>query len=277
MNIRKKIGLMADKNDVLGFARYQFQRVCYLPEYLKVKHQIARRHQGIEDARFERIKKLKNSYLGQRCFIIATGPSLTIDDLELLHNETTFGVNSIAKVLGQTSWRPTYLGIQDPFVYEKLENEIVENFGDNVFVADQLKKRFNIPERFILFPYIAINKFYINSYKKYGTKFSDNAYEIVYDGYSITYSMIEIAIYMGFKEIYLLGCDCNYTMGQKNHFIESGFIDKRAYLNHARMTAGYCEAKKYADSHDIKIVNCTRGGMLEVFPRRTLESVLEEQ
>ena len=36
----------------------------------------------------------------------------------------------------------------------------------------------------------------------------------------------------------------------------------------------YKSAKEYADSNGIKIINCTRGGMLEVFPRMSLEEVL---
>ena len=82
---------------------------------------------------------------------------------------------------------------------------------------------------------------------------------------------------MGFKKIYLLGCDCNYQKGAKNHFIESGFFDRNAHNNNERLMTGYKEAKKYIEEHDdIDIINCTRGGMLEVFPRKKLEKVLEE-
>ena len=79
---------------------------------------------------------------------------------------------------------------------------------------------------------------------------------------------------MGFKEIYLLGVDCNYPKGEKNHFVESGFVDKNAASNPIRMRVGYKKAKEYADANGIKIINCTRGGMLEVFPRMSLEEVL---
>ena len=49
-------------------------------------------------------------------------------------------------------------------------------------------------------------------------------------------------------------------------------------MNYERMTAGYQVAKNYIDMHpEIEIVNCTRGGMLEVFPRKSLEEVLEEK
>ena len=43
------------------------------------------------------------------------------------------------------------------------------------------------------------------------------------------------------------------------------------------MRIGYQAAKEYADAHGIKIVNCTRGGMLETFKRMKLEDVLKER
>ena len=39
------------------------------------------------------------------------------------------------------------------------------------------------------------------------------------------------------------------------------------------MLAGYKAAKEYADTHDIKIYNSTRGGMLELFERMPLERI----
>ena len=40
-----------------------------------------------EEFRF--IDEIKNKYKGQRCFIIATGPSLTVEDVERLNDERT--------------------------------------------------------------------------------------------------------------------------------------------------------------------------------------------
>lgn len=47
--------------------------------------------------------------------------------------------------------------------------------------------------------------------------------------------------------------------------------------NPIRMRVGYQAAKEYADAHGIKIVNCTRGGMLETFKRMKLEDILKER
>lgn len=227
----------------------------------------------------DQIRKVKNKYEGKRCFIVATGPSLTVDDLKLISNEITFGMNSIVKMYDSISWRPTFYGIQDSLVYEKLESVIKKEYKNatNVFVGSNLAEQFEIPSNFVQFPF---DNYYHEAERdigKYFAKFSDDACKVVYDGYSITYSLIEIAIYMGFKEIYLLGADCNYPKGEKNHFVESGFVDKNAASNPIRMRVGYQAAKEYADAHGIKIVNCTRGGMLETFKRMKLEDVLKER
>ena len=58
---------------------------------------------------------------------------------------------------------------------------------------------------------------------KFFSKFSHDAHSFLYDGYSITYSLLQLAIYMGFKEIILLGCDSNYSIDQtKQHFVDYG-------------------------------------------------------
>ena len=109
---------------------------------------------------------------------------------------------------------------------------------------------------------------------KYHAKFSGDAYDIVYDGYSIAYSCIELAVYMGFSEIYLLGTDCTY-LGEKEHFVDSGVEDRSRKFATPKLIVGYEAAKEYADTHNIKIYNATRGGVLEVFERVNLDEVLE--
>ncbi len=253
--------------------KYLYWRIKNIPCQYRIEKGIRQRKKGIEDSKYATIQKYKNMHKGERCFIVATGPSLTMDDLELLKNEITFGMNSITKVFDNTTWRPSYYGIQDRQVYEKMEHSILQYYAEskNVFVADELAELYKMPSQFIRFPYNGNYHLYAGKYGTYTAQFSDNAYEVIYDGYSITYSLIQIAIYMGFSEICLLGCDCNYPKGEKNHFVESGFVDKNAHTNPERMLVGYKKAKEYADVHGIKIINCTRGGMLEVFPRKLLE------
>ena len=90
-------------------------------------------------------------------------------------------------------------------------------------------------------------------------------------GGSIVHTCLQIAMYMGFKEIYLLGTDCSYDYDGKHHFIENYFNDDDNYKIRKFRTQGVFEAyqsiKYYAETHGIKIYNATRGGMLEIFER----------
>lgn len=222
------------------------------------------------------LSKYADIHEGERCFIVATGPSLTFDDLDLIKDETSFSMNSIIKILDKTKWRPKYYGIQDPFVYEKLKDLILkEKRIPNMFIADSIAKKFDVPPRCELMPMHYLKQRYVYEGQKYITKFSSDASLCVYSGYTITYSMIQLAVYMGFKEIYLLGCDSNYCKDpKKQHFVESGFVDPNFSTAAYKMMFAYVEAKKYADAHNVKIYNATRGGMLEVFPRVKLEDVI---
>lgn len=243
------------------------------------------RNNGLIDIRYSKLYDLKDKFVGKRCFIVATGPSLKIEDLTKLKDEICFSMNSICKLFNQTAWRPDYYGIQDSGVFFNMQPYIIQYKDEfkGIFMSDEiygylLKNDPNLDKSFnniVKYSYNSAYHFYDQQFNKFYSKFSENAYGIVYDGYSITYSLLQIAVYMGFKEIFLLGCDCNYPKGQRNHIVESGYVDKYEYLNYDKMMTGYIEAKKYADEHGIKIINCTRGGMLEVFPRMTLEEVLK--
>lgn len=96
----------------------------------------------VRNKKYAYLKQYYNKHKGERCFIVATGPSLTYADLELIKDEISFGVNSTIKILGKTNWCPTYYGIQDPFVYEKLEDDIVNSRLDEIFVGSNITNKF---------------------------------------------------------------------------------------------------------------------------------------
>lgn len=66
----------------------------------------------------KQLSKYKNRHKGQRCFIVANGPSLTSKDLDLLHErgEVAFGMNRIYKMFEQTNWRPIYYVCEDELI-----------------------------------------------------------------------------------------------------------------------------------------------------------------
>ena len=61
-----------------------------------------------------------------------------------------------------------------------------------------------------------------------------------------------------------------------HHFKEYGHVDPSFSSAGDMMISAYKVAKEYADRNNVKIMNATRGGMLEVFERVDLDALLSE-
>lgn len=88
-------------------------------------------------------------------------------------------------------------------------------------------------------------------------------------------AMIQIAVMLGYEEIYLLGCDLGYTHDRtQNHFIENYSDDPR---DKSEMDNRNCLFAHTASRRDcpIPIYNATIGGQLEIHPRVNLTDVLK--
>lgn len=267
---------LSDNNKAVHSLYLCYRKVQWSIKGLYVDYNKKKRTNGKIDKRYIKLKDYKNIHNGERCFIIATGPSLTMEDIEMLKDEYTFSMNSICKLYDETDWRPTYFAIQDGCVFESLGDIIRKHKEVPVFIGDNIEWKHKREPEWINFPLDTMYHAYDIQIGKYHAKFSDDAYNIVYDGYSIAYSCIELAVYMGFKEIYLLGTDCTYN-GPKEHFIDSGVEDRARKYATPKLVTAYEVAKEYADKHNIKIYNATRGGVLEVFERVKLEDVLKTE
>lgn len=246
-----------------------------------------------EDKRFSYIEKLKGKHNGERGFIVATGPSLTVSDLDALKNEITISMNSIINVLNQTEYRPTYYMMQDTGVlnYDNAQDKLkllnpktvyvgIGNLGNGVassFTLSRFKKKTFARQWKFFYLDTAALWFHINfMHKSYKPQFSEDCNFRVIDGCTITYSALQMAMYMGFSEIYLVGVDCNYKEKIK-HIGEQGSspeLDKADEIQ-MKMIKSYEKAYEHAKKRGIKIYNATKGGKLEVFPRISLDELLE--
>lgn len=234
---------------------------------------------GLLGNQYSDIRNLKGKYNGKRCFIICTGPSLTVEDLERIQGEYTFGMNSICLLADKTSFRPTFYGCNDLGVYKKLRSNIQQYCGNQVevFVSDRIKRHGDIKKGWHVFPENVAYHTYDRWFKQdFWCKFSSDCYRTVYGMHSITHSLIQIAAYMGFKKIYLLGADCSFPKGKQIHFQDYGVPDTTIDTARERNIAGYEEVKKQMDKYGFKMFNATRGGALEVFERVNLDDLLKE-
>lgn len=231
------------------------------------------------------LKKFKNIHKGERCFIIGTGPSLTTDDLELLKDEICFGSNRIFEIYPRTSWRPTYYVNQDYPLLKKYPREIHELTPKAMFFPIDVQPAYGD---------LPMANFFVLRHKDFypgDAEFSENLHHYMGQGFTVTYGAMQLARYMGFSEVYLLGIDHNYSIslnekgipvmndGAQDYF--KGSKASNQGLNLPRIvesTVAYMTARKYADRHpDFTIYNATRGGKLEAFERVQLEDVLAKK
>lgn len=227
---------------------------------------------------YSELKSLHNIHEGKRCFIVGNGPSLRTEDLSKLKGEICFSSHRIYHIYPETDWRPTYYCAQDRALICSSANEI----GDRIRAEKKLIGivpgcEYKKIKGACYLPLI-FEEFYPNL-----PNFSENIAEGIYEGYTVTYMCIQVAAYMGFKEIYLLGVDHNYSVtctpdgkiekndGVQDHFSKNDHIENIPQIH--KSSLAYEAAKKYADGHGIRIYNATRGGRLEVFERVDFDSL----
>ncbi len=211
------------------------------------------------------VKKYKDFHRGKRCFIIGNGPSLQKKDLECLHknHEITFAANQIYRIFDEVTWRPDYYCCVDDLLIKQYIDSIAAVTCKEKFLFDYFNYLYGLNKRQNI-QYIHVKGM---AYETECPKFSNDITKEIYMGYTVTYAMLQIACYMGFKEIYLIGVDHSRL---DMHFTEN-YFDKNTKIYPCiygdRATLAYKSARKYCGEHNIKIYNATRGGKLEVFKR----------
>ncbi|MCM1230998.1 MAG: DUF115 domain-containing protein [Ruminococcus flavefaciens] len=221
-----------------------------------------------------KLEMYRNRHACKRCFIVGTGPSLKIDDLDTLYqnNEICFSVNNIFRSFTDTKWRPDYYVVTD---YEFLaDGEKLVNVSESVkFISDCCQSFWekNLDDSII--------KFHTQYewFKGRKPKFSNDFSRRSYLGGTVVFACLQLAVYMGFTEIYLLGVDCNYLKGSRSNYFYQQDAEDNSDHRVDHMISAYFSARDYADAHGIKIMNATRGGELEVYERVKFDALFYDK
>lgn len=221
------------------------------------------------------LRQFKNTHVGERCVIIGNGPSLRNTDLQLLRDEYTFGLNRIYLMFEELGFETTFLVAANRYVVEQCVDDF-RNMKQPLFTA--MKNR----------PFLsgATEVGYINSV--IGPWFSRDVSRGVWEGHTVTYIAMQLAYYMGFSEVVLVGVDHRFAIqGTPNQLVESkgpdashfdpryfakGFKWQLPDLDNSEIA--YQLARTAFEDDGRRIVDATVGGALTVFPKISLSEAL---
>jgi len=225
-----------------------------------------------------KILSYKNCHVGQRCFIVANGPSLRYTDLSLLKNEITIGMNRIYLMKELTGFQPNYLIVSDMDVQLKQFTEEYDKVNLTRFYNWNLRHLFTESENLIFFK------------ESFNPNFQPNFLHRIGSGKSVTFTCIQLAYFMGFSEVVLIGKDHHYNISgtphisvnangtEDNHFI-SGYYKKGMIWDIPDPFGeeySYFQARKAFEAVGRKIFDATIGGNLKVFEKINFYSLFKD-
>ncbi len=219
--------------------------------------------------------RLLNSYhqrhKGERCFIIGNGPSLKDTDLSKLEGEITFGMNRIYLAFDQMGFVPTY--------YLSINDLVIEQCLSDILALPMPKFLSWRSHRFFTLPPDDRTIFLHTTYT--GPKFATDARGRLWEGATVTYVALQLAFFMGFDQVILIGVDHNFsTQGKPNSTVVSQGEDKDHF--HANYFGkgfrwqlpdletserAYRMANEAYKRAGREILDATIGGKLQVFPK----------
>jgi len=224
------------------------------------------------------IKKLHNQHKGDRCFIIGTGPSLNKTNFSFIKNEILFGVNTLYRGLEKYNIDCKYWCIGDEQLFDSIYKELLgvdttlflAGYAGRHYLKNQSHYRTYEKNKPILLK--RIGDIHKNPVK--------DALKGLYSGGTVMIESLQIAYHLGFDDVYILGCDCDFsgqfhfdgeqhkhTSGKTQEEINSEKLWKRIFN-------AYKICRKMFEEDGRTVYNATVGGKLEVFKRKGLEEVI---
>ena len=230
------------------------------------------------------LKENKGIHKGERCFILATGPSLNKLDLSKIKNEYTIGVNGIYKIAYEINL--------NYFIY--VSNWYWKNHVEGIrslqcnrrFLPAGLKNELNSD----------VSTSWINVLRpKYYTKFgyplkvppffSKQPDDFFVAGGTVIFLALQLAYHLGFKEVVILGLDHTYRKNDYKNKKHGGYryrTDKEDNAHFDRnynpkgifvpidlqaMENSYIISKEIFKADNRNILNASPGTMLDTFEK----------
>jgi hypothetical protein len=226
----------------------------------------------------ERLAAFRNKHRGERGVIVANGPSLKRTDLTRLRSEITFGLNRIYLLFEERQFRPTY--------YAAINELVLEQFAPDIgqlempkFLNWNRRRFFEASD-----PTISFLKFRFSA----DDGFQSDMTQPLFTGGTVTFATLQVAYYMGFTEVVLVGLDHNFRYAgapnttdvqgddrDPNHFHPDYFPKgvKWQLPDLHRMELAYSVARQAFEADGRRILDVTLDGKCPVFERADFGAV----
>ncbi len=225
------------------------------------------------------LETYRNCHAAQRCFIMGNGPSLARMDLSPLKHEITFGLNRIYLLFDKLPFEPSYYVCINELVLDQYHLEI-SRLKMPKFLNWNKRSLFESNDS-TLFLRLSLGL---------SDNFSANPGKLLWSGGTVTYAALQLAFYMGFTEVVLIGVDHRFSSTgipnktevrvdkkDNDHFHPHYFPQgtKWQLPDLVRSEIAYTTADKFFRAHGRRIYDATLNGGCNVFEKKDFSSLFK--
>lgn len=223
-----------------------------------------------------RFDLLKDRHRGARCVLVANGPSLNRMELSFLRRETVIGMNKIHLGFRKFHFYPRY--------YVAINAQVLQQSAAEIAALNCVKFIGSRGGRFIGENALT---YQVNTDTP-PQRFCRDIAQGVHEGWTVTYAALQIAHFLGFAEVIIIGLDHRYAFDgapnqthrldgpDPNHFSPDYFGNGQAWQNPdlAHSEESYRIARDAFEADGRRIIDATLDGACTVFEKADYKELL---